>query len=142
MAKPTIKEFKKVCEAKMGNVANIAKAFLVDRKTVYNWIKLPKYKEAYDDCREELLDFTESQQLMLIRGIPKHVVDDYGKKKFVGWIERPSESMIIWFEKTRGKHRGLSDSKVELEVTDTANIPIKKWLEESRKQRKEKKDKK
>ncbi|WP_231489901.1 hypothetical protein [Pedobacter sp. Leaf170] len=133
--KPTVDSFKKVCEAKAGNISSIAKAFDVERKTVYAWMKGPKYKQAYDDVRESLLDFTESQQMILIRGLMKK--DPEGN--FIGWIERPSESMIIWFEKTRGKHRGLSDSKVEVEISEKADVPIKKWLEESRKKRAEKK---
>lgn len=105
--KPTLPKFADMCQAKSGNVTNIAKGFGVDRGTVYKWInKYPKYKQAFEDVRESLLDFTESQQLLLIRGIPKK--DEQGN--FVGWTERPSETMLIWFEKTRGKHRGYTDS--------------------------------
>lgn len=131
MAKPHLNDFKSICEAKAGNISNIAKAFKVDRTTVYVWLKNTKYKKAFEDVRESLLDFAESQQMLLIRGLMKK--DDDGN--FIGWVERPSESMIIWFEKTRGKHRGLSDSKVELEISEKADVPIKKWLEESRKKR-------
>lgn len=130
MAKPSLSTFKKICEAKAGNVSNIAKSFDVERATIYNWMKNPKWKMAYDDVKESLLDFVESQQMLLIRGLMKK--DDDGN--FIGWIERPSESMIQWYEKTRGKHRGLSE-KVEMEISEKADVPIKKWLEESRKQR-------
>lgn len=118
MAKPKINDFRAICEAKAGNVTNIAKAFGVDRKTIYNWMKSPKYQTVYEDVRESLLDFNESQQLLLIRGIPKHEQDDEGNKKMVGWVERPSESMIIWFDKTRGKHRGYTERS---EVDHTTN---------------------
>ena len=135
MAKPNLNTFKKICEAKAGNVSNIAKALNVDRKTIYEWIKkYPKYKQAFDDVKESLLDFVESQQMLLIRGLMKKD----GDGNFIGWIEKPSESMIQWFEKTRGRGRGYGD-KVEQEVTIKGNVPIAKWLEESRKQRAEKK---
>lgn len=134
MSKPDLETFRKICEAKAGNVSNIAKSFDVNRRTIYNWMKNLKWKMAYDDVKESLLDFVESQQMLLIRGLMKK--DDDGN--FIGWIERPSESMIQWYEKTRGKHRGLSE-KVEMEISDKADVPIKKWLEESRKQRAEKK---
>lgn len=138
MAKPSLETFTKICEAKAGNVSNIAKSFNVDRKTIYRWMENAKWKKAYDDVKESLLDFVESQQMLLIRGLMKK--DDDGN--FAGWIERPSESMIQWYEKTRGKHRGLSE-KVEMEISEKADVPIKKWLEESRKQRAaKKKDKK
>lgn len=118
MAKPSLSTFKKICEAKAGNVSNIAKSFDVERATIYNWMKNPKWKMAYDDVRESLLDFNESQQLILIKGIPKHETDDEGVKKLVGWIERPSETMIMWFDKTRGKHRGYTEKS---EVDHTTN---------------------
>ncbi|MDQ7949537.1 MAG: hypothetical protein REI93_11870, partial [Pedobacter sp.] len=97
---------------------------------IYNWLKKPSWKEVYDDVRESLLDLTESRQLLLIKGLMK--LDENGN--FIGWIERPSEQMIIWFEKTRGKHRGLTE-KTEQELTVNASVPIRKWLEESRKER-------
>lgn len=108
--KPSVKEFAEVCKAKAGNITNIANGFNISRVTVYNWMKNKKYQQAFDDVRESLLDYNESQQLLLIRGIPKYEEDDQGNKKMVGWIERPSETMMIWFDKTRGKHRGYTDS--------------------------------
>ena len=108
--KPSLTEFAEMCKAKAANISNIATGFNTSRRSIYNWMQNKKFKESFDDVRESLLDFNESQQLLMIRGIPKYETDDNGNKKMVGWIERPSETMIIWFDKTRGKHRGYTDS--------------------------------
>lgn len=108
--KPTLAKFKEMCQKKLANVTEIAKGFDVERRSIYNWMQNAKFQEVFDDVRESLLDFTESQQLNLIKGIPKIEEDENGNKKQTGWIERPSETLIIWFEKTRGKSRGLNDS--------------------------------
>ncbi|MFC4212161.1 IS630 transposase-related protein [Pedobacter lithocola] len=104
---PSVDAFRKACESASCNAYEISKAFDVNRRTIYNWLKQPKLKQVYDDVRESLLDFTESQQMILIRGLMKK--DDDGN--FIGWIERPSTRMIIFLEKKLGKHRGYFESR-------------------------------
>lgn len=110
MKKPNGKLFKEVCEKKAGNITEIAKAFCVERKTIYRWIeKDPKFKEILDDVNESILDLAESQLINLIKGIPK-TKEEKGRVSIVGWIERPSESAMKYILSMKGKKRGYDGS--------------------------------
>lgn len=111
--KPTLANFAEICQNKAANKTEIAKAFGVSRRSLYNWMENPKYKEAYDDVEESLLDFTESQKLILMKGIPKITEDENGNKKQVGWIEKPSETLIMFTLNNKGKERGYGN-KVDI----------------------------
>ncbi len=94
----------------------------MSRVTVYNWFKdKPQFKQAYDDIEESIIDLTESQLLNLIKGIPKFETDEWGAKKFVGWVERPSEAAIFFKLKTKAKNRGYVERS---EVTGNNGRPI------------------
>lgn len=93
--------------AKSGNLTEVAKAFAVSRTTIHDWINRDKkFRQIQQDVKESLLDFTESQAKILMTGIPKIEEDEEGKKKIVGWKERPDTALIIWTQKTLGKERG------------------------------------
>lgn len=125
MKKPTLEKFAKMCELKAGNITEIAKALNVSsRQTIYTWMETDEaFKEAYDNIEESILDFTESQLYNLIKGIPKIEIDEDGQKKFVGWIERPSEAAIFFKLKTRGKKRGYVE-KSEVSNQHSGEIVI------------------
>lgn len=113
--------FKKVCEAKVGNMTLIAKSFDVERCTVYEWVKKDaRFQKCVDDIRESIVDLAESQLTTLMKGIPKIEENDNGEKTQVGWIERPSEAAIIFKLKTQGKDRGY----VERVQTEEVNNPF------------------
>lgn len=114
--RPNLKDFAEMCRLKSGNKTNIAAGFNVSRMTVHKWMKDERYETAYQDFRESLLDFNESQQLLLIRGIPKYEEDKEGNKKMVGWIERPSETMSIWWDKKFGKYNEKLDIDANLNI--------------------------
>jgi len=106
MKKPRIELFMELCNKTGGNLSAIAQSVGVARRTVYSWIDEDvEFKNAITDARESLLDFTESQKLKLIQGIPS--VDEHGK--FNGWIEKPDTTLIIFTLKTLGRNRGYGD---------------------------------
>lgn len=105
--KPTIDTFREVCEAKAGIAGDIAAALNIRRSTLYGWLNSdPEFASVLDEAREKLIDMAENRLRTLIQGVPKLEIDHNGEKRFAGWIERPSETAIIFTLKTRGKKRG------------------------------------
>lgn len=71
----------------LNNVSTSVKYAQISRDTHYRWLKQDsKYRERLDTVNEELLDFAEMQLFKLIA---------LGKQR-----------SIIFFLKTKGKHRG------------------------------------
>lgn len=122
MKRPDIKTFKKLCEAKGGNITEIAKSLNCSRRAIEKWVEKPgEYRNILKDIRESLVDLAESQLINLIKGVPKVETDKDGKTKFMGWTERPSEAAIIFTLKTRGKDRGYVE---RLEQTGKDGTPL------------------
>lgn len=65
-----------------------------------------QFASVFNEAREKLVDLSESRLFTLIQGVPKIEIDENGEKRFAGWIEKPSETAIIFTLKTRGKKRG------------------------------------
>ncbi|KEQ31198.1 hypothetical protein N180_02820 [Pedobacter antarcticus 4BY] len=106
--KPTPEKFQSVLKSKAGNVSEVAKAFKVTRKTVYNWINgNKKFMEIFEDQIESLIDFAES--------------------KLLKSINNGSDTATIFFLKTRGKSRGYVE-KSEVDHT-TKGESINKQVE-------------
>ncbi len=71
----------------------------IDRKTYYNWIKTDiLFKSQIDDILEDKIDFVES--------------------KLIEKIKENDLRAIIFYLKTKAKHRGYSE-KYEIENNDT-----------------------
>lgn len=108
----------KMIYTKNGNLTEIAKAFGVVRRTVSEWIaNNPKLKEALDDALESLIDFCETQAMILTKGIPivkKNPIT--GKDEIIAWEEKPDAGMIKYILSTKGKHRGYTE-KNEIDIT-------------------------
>lgn len=83
----------------------VAKAFGVQRSTVYDWVKDEDYKQVLDDSRGELLDIAIVSAKILARGIPE-VVD--GKQ--VGWITPPDPGTVKYLLGTLGRREGFGES--------------------------------
>lgn len=114
--------FRHVANACGGILSEIASRFGVDRGTVYSWCKENEsFAQALEDARETFLDLAESRLHKLVSGIPKVEVDKEGRKKIAGWIERPSETAIIFTLKTRGKKRGYVERQ-EVTGADGADL--------------------
>lgn len=91
------------------------------RKTIWEWRKkYPEFDAACHECEETALDFVESKMFKKI---------DRGDKG--------SESLIIFYLKTKGKHRGYvekqeidMDAKVQGVTVNVSNDETKKILQD------------
>jgi len=127
--RPSIEDFKTVCNAKGGIITSIASVFGVERVTVYDWCKKnPKYQEALDNSREVFLDITESNLQTLVKGIPNYREED-GKKIFESWAVPPSESAIIFVLRTIGKKRGYTEKQeIDMNANLSGSISPDEWI--------------
>lgn len=130
--RPLIELFYRVCEANAGIIGDVASALGVRRSTVYLWCsKYPEFRQALDDARETFLDLAESNLRKLVAGVPAIETDENGNKRFAGWIEKPSETAIIFTLKTRGKKRGYVErQEVEADVNMKGSINIRDWVKD------------
>ncbi len=120
--KPTIDVFRKVANACGGILSDIAANIGVERSTVYTWCAEDMaFKQALEDSRERFVDLAESNLRKLVAGVPAIEKDENGEKRFAGWIERPSETAIIFTLKTRGKKRGYIE-RSEITGADGADL--------------------
>jgi len=87
-------------EAK-GNVSLACEISGIPRRTYYNWLKNEKFKSEVDKISEEAIEFVEN--------------------KLMERIEKGDLGAIIFFLKTKGKHRGWSE---RLEVKHENQAPI------------------
>ena len=114
--------FLEIYRKNLGNITETCKKSGVNsRQTYYNWLaENTEFKLAIDEIQESLLDFVESQQMLLIRGVPKYKEtkhkDGSVTRDFVGWIDRPDRNLIQFYLQTKGKGRGYVERR-ELEVT-------------------------
>ncbi|GIZ15512.1 hypothetical protein [Capnocytophaga catalasegens] len=79
------------------NISATCSALNITRKTFYSWReKRPKLNELLKEAEESIIDFAES--------------------KLLSNIQEGDTTSLIFFLKTKGKHRGYVE-KVEQEVT-------------------------
>ena len=130
--KPNPEVFRKVANACGGILSDIAANIGVERNTVYTWCKDdPDFSQALEDSRERFVDLAESNLRKLVAGVPAIETDENGEKRFAGWIERPSETSIIFTLKTRGKKRGYVErQEVEADVNMKGSINIREWVKD------------
>jgi len=109
--------FIEIYKANLGNVSeSCKKAGIKSRQTFYGWLAEHKdFAEAIKEVEEQLLDFVESQQMLLIRGVPKYKTKD-GVREFTGWETRPDRDLIKFYLLTKGKSRGYVDKR-QIELT-------------------------
>ena len=120
--KPSIEQFTHVANACGGILSDIAANFGVTRQTVYNWCEEDtECKRALEESRERFDDLAETNLRKLVAGVPAIEKDENGEKRFAGWIERPSETAIIFTLKTRGKKRGYIERQ-EVTGADGAEL--------------------
>lgn len=117
-----IESFRKIADACGGVLSDMAAHIGVDRGTIYNWCKEDEvFNLALEDSRERVLDLAESNLRKLIAGVPAIEKDENGNARFAGWIERPSETAIIFTLKTKGKKRGYVE-RTEVEASVDATV--------------------
>ena len=117
---PPIEKFREAMEKAGGNVTLVAKAFNVQRHTVYDWMaKDPEYKRILDDARGSFLDEALTSARILVRGIPDiQEVSEGGKivKRQVGWITPPDSGMTRYILGTLGRNDGFGE-RLEVDTT-------------------------
>lgn len=130
--KPSLEQFEQIANACGGILSDIAANFKVARNTVYAWCENDsEFRKALEDSRERFVDLAESNLRKLVAGVPAIETDENGEKRFAGWIEKPSETAIIFTLKTRGKKRGyIERSELEADVSMKGSINIRKWVED------------
>ena len=135
--KPTIEVFRSVANACGGILSDIAANLEVERNTIYTWCKNDSdFAQALEDSRERFVDLAESNLRKLVAGVPAIETDENGNKRFAGWVERPSETAIIFTLKTRGKKRGyIERSEVEADVSMKGSVDIKERVKDRLKKR-------
>lgn len=135
--KPSIDTFRKIANACGGILSDMAANLGVERSTIYTWCKDDeRFAQALEDSRERFVDLAESNLRKLVAGVPAIETDENGDKRFAGWIERPSETAIIFTLKTRGKKRGYVErSEVEADVSMKGSVDIKEWVKDRLKKR-------
>ena len=96
----------------------------LSRTIYYNYINTdPEFAEQVNDIHEEAVDFVESKLFEKINGV---TLDKEG----LTYDLPPSDAAIIFFLKTRGKHRGYVD---KTEITNTnLNINVEPTPEEAK----------
>lgn len=125
--KPSKEIIVTVLEKKHGNLAESARAIGVSRSALAKWISKDRaLSQALEDIREGMIDFTESQMMLLIRGIPKFGKKPDGTQELVGYLERPDSQLIKFNLSTRGRHRGYGE---HLGIEHSGGVKIE-WHEE------------
>lgn len=111
----------------MGNKTEIAKALNIGRRTLYDWIeKDSDLKDAIELQDEANIDFAESKLFERINGY-EH--DDIHITNYLGNITKteiikhypPDPTSIIFFLKTKAKHRGYIERQ---EITGKDGDPL------------------
>lgn len=110
-----------------GIVTTATKHAGISRDTHYRWLKEDaQYAEACDMAKEIALDFVESKLMALINGV---TVKD--PKNGTVYQRPPDTASVIFYLKTKGKHRGYverseivnTDVIIEIEGTTIISTP-------------------
>ena len=103
----------------LGIVSKACEAVDISRDTHYRWLKEDKgYLEAVTSVNERSIDFAEGQLFNLIAGAKKQVVTNQGN--IVEIKDAPNPTAIIFYLKTKGKHRGYVERvEAEIQLGDT-----------------------
>tara|TARA_R110002020_G_scaffold130044_1_gene291051 strand:+ start:1430 stop:1786 length:357 start_codon:yes stop_codon:yes gene_type:complete len=100
----TVNQMKEALEKAGGFLSVAAEMLGCTRKTIYNYLdRYSELKEVCEDIREKYLDL--------------------GENELIKKIKKGSTPELIFFLKTRGKHRGYVE-KQELDIS-SGNEPIK-----------------
>ena len=111
----------------MGNKTEVAEALNVSRTALYNWIEGDSdLKEAIKAQEEANIDFTESKLFARIDGYEHpdvHISNYQGMITETPLIKHypPDPTSIIFFLKTRAKHRGYIERQ---EITGKDGEPL------------------
>lgn len=127
-----IDTFRKIANACGGILSDMAANIGVERCTIYEWCKQDEeFAKVLEDSRERFLDLAESNLRKLVAGVPAIEKDENGQSRFAGWVERPSETAIIFTLKTRGKKRGYVErTEINADVEMKGGISVREWVKD------------
>lgn len=101
----------------LGVISTACKQVGISRTTYYEYLKDPEFKKAVSEIEAEAVDFAESKLFELINGIQLMSKDG-------PYQVPPCKTSIIFYLKTKGKHRGYVE-RVE-QVTEITDETVKK----------------
>ena len=130
---PTLKKaMLDALEKSLGIVTTAAKSVGIDRSTHYEWLKTDEdYKFKVESISEMAIDFAESQLNQLMQGAMHEVVSNKGD--IVTIQDAPNPTSIIFYLKTKGKHRGYVektevDTNVQLSTVTIEHVQSDKFI--------------
>ena len=100
-ATPKKKRFLEALREAKGNISLACEIVGINRSTYYRWLKNEKFKNEVEKINEEAIEFVEN--------------------KLMERIEKGDLGAIIFFLKTKAKHRGWSE---KIEVKHENQTPI------------------
>lgn len=113
----------------LGVVKTACESLQMPRSTFYLWLeKDPEFAAAVEDIKEDAVDFVESKMFERIKGY-EHREDKIfvyeGSEIIVPTIKHypPSEKLIEFYLKTRGKNRGYIE-KQQMEITKGDDVSL------------------
>lgn len=99
------KEILQALEDKHGIVSEACKSIALARSTFYDWLKNdPEFKAAVAEIQETAIDYVEGKLFQKISGVSMGKHDDKGE--IYVYEVPPSDTAIIFYLKTKAKHRG------------------------------------
>ena len=126
--KPTTEQFGEIVSAAGGNLSSVARSLGVARSTISEWIRTdPDFRQVLKDERSKLFDEALQTARVVAMGIPAYEVDDQGKKKLAGWIERPSERMLQFLLAKYGDEDGFGEN--DDGMIPRNGVPIRAWIQ-------------
>lgn len=106
-------------EKSLGNVTDACKVVGIARNTHYTWMKEDEgYNEAVKSIGESAIDYVESKLFELIDGPVRTVMTEAGPADIK---DPPHPTAVIFFLKTRAKHRGYVERQ---EISGPDNTPV------------------
>ena len=128
--KPTLDQFGKIVETAHGNLSLVARSLKVSRATISEWMRQDsEFKVIVNDERLKLFDEALATARVLVLGIPAYETDEEGRKRIVGWVERPSESMCRYILGKLGRNEGFGDEPVDINLRVNNGVSIQSWIE-------------
>lgn len=110
-------------EKTLGVITQAAKLAGITRQAHYQWMQQdPEYKAAVESITEVSLDFAESKLFELMQGAFSQTVTRDGE--IVNIKDAPNTSAIIFYLKTKGKHRGYVERTEQAIDLKSINITI------------------
>ena len=128
--KPTAEQFQQIVEAAGGNLSSVARSLKVSRGTISEWVRTDlDFERIVLEERQKLFDEALATARLLMLGVPAYEVDDQGRRRFAGWIERPDGQMIRYFLSKLGREEGFGDEPVDVSLRVKNGVGIRAWIE-------------